>query len=357
MTHSKQTNNGYNRRDFLKVAGMAGAGLFLAGCEPQAQKQTASTSAPKPAPTPAPTPQQPTGGNDGFYQFVNKTNGKWKDSEIFWSRDMTQTWHSIDKEPTAPTGGNGRLYFSVGPHPQNLDDWNSYWDFIEYNSNGRKWAGNTTQVDAWCLPLTIEMGKFKFGITGPRTKMFEEFKKECPKEFKNCILNDNKWITSPFRADMGPGKPYENYFEKYVDDIWKKYAQETKTPSGKFIGKADANGALVFRPAEGVSFAGDPKWLTCPSKPTTKNILLGEGVLGGNPAFCAAFNRGIADDPADWRDESKFYQKEPCNWYSKFLHKWSVNHKAYGFCYDDYAEQAAYFAAEADHLVVTFYWD
>ena len=71
----------------------------------------------------------------------------------------------------------------------------------------------------------------------------------------------------------------------------------------------------------------------------------------------AAFNRGVADDPADWNDVSKFYQKEPYNWYSKFLHKWSVDHKAYGFCYDDYAEQAAYFAGEADHLVVTFYWD
>jgi hypothetical protein len=331
----QNSTGGLGRRDFLKIAGVAGAGLVLAPTLLGGKKVFAAE-----------------GGDEGFYKFVNKTNGKWKDDEIFWSRDMTKTWHSIAKEPTAPTGGNGRLYFSVGKTPKNLDDWESYWDFIEYNSNGRKWAGNTTQVDAWCLPLTIEMADKKFGITGPRTKMFEEFKKEAPKEFKNCVLGKDYWITSPFRADMGPGKPFEDYFEKYVDELWKKYATETKTPSGKYKGKAEADGALTFTPVD-----GGGKAVTCSKKPTTKNILLGEGVLGGNPGFCAAFNRGVADDPADWNDAAKFYQKEPCNWYSKFLHKYSVDHKAYGFCYDDYAEQAAYFAAEADHLTVTFYWD
>jgi hypothetical protein len=331
----EQKKNGLNRRDFLKIAGATGAGLVLAPTLLGAQKKSAA----------------PTGGEEGYYQFVNKTNGKWKDEQIFWSKDGGKSWKSVAESPTAPNGGNGRMYFCIGKPPRNFDDWSAYWDFIEYNSNGRKWAGNTTQVDAWCIPLTIELGTHKFGITGPRTKMFEEFRKECPKEFKNCVLGDY-WIVSPFKADMGTGKPFANYFEKHVEELWAKYAKETKTPSGKFIGKADPGGALTFTSVEG---GGKP--LTCASKPTTKNILLGEGVLGGNPGFCAAFNRGVADDPANWRDVSKFYQKEPYNWYSKFLHKWSVGGKAYGFCYDDYAEQAAYFAGEGDHLVVTFNWD
>ncbi len=331
-----QSKGGFTRRDFLKIAGATGAGLVLAPTILGSKKAAAAA-----------------GDNGGYYTFVNKTNGKWKDTEIFWSKDGGNSWHDITQP--AENGGNGRMYFYVGKQPRNFDDWESYWDFVEYNSGGRRWVGNTTQVDAWCLPITLEIGNHKVGITGPRTKMFDEFRKECPKEFKNCVLGDY-WIVSPFKADMGTGKPFENYFEKYVDDLWAKYAQETKTPSGKFTGKVEG-GALTFTPVEGVKFAGDQKGLTCRAKPTTKNILLGEGVLGGSPSFCAAFNRGVADDPADWRDASKFYQKEPCNWYSKFLHKHSIDNRAYGFCYDDYAEQAAYFAGEGDHLVVTFYWD
>jgi hypothetical protein len=293
-----------------------------------------------------------TPGVEGYYQFVNKTNGKWKDEQIFWSKDMGRTWHSVAKEPTAPNGGNGRMYFYIDKQPGNFDDWTTYWDFIEYNSNGRKWAGNTTQVDAWCIPLTIELGNKKVGITGPRTKLFETFKKDAPKAFKNCVVGDNIWLLSPFKADLGTGKPFANYFDKYVDEVWEMYAKETKTPSGKFIGKADPNGALVFTPVD-----GGGKAVSCAKKPTTKNILLGEGVLGSNPGFCGAFNRHVAADPADWRDPTKYYQTEPCNWYSKFLHEHSIDHKSYGFCYDDAAEQAAYFAGEADHLIVTFYWD
>jgi hypothetical protein len=333
----QQAKGGLSRRGLLKAAGLAGAGLVLA---------------------PTILVRKAGAGEQDFYHFINKTNGKWKNSEIFWSKHMMDEWHSVADSPTAPNGGNGRMYFYVGKQPKNPDDWEAYWDFIEYNSHGTWWAGNTTQVDAWCLPITIEMGSKKYGCTGPRTKMFEDFKKNAPKAFQNCILNGDKWITSPFRADLGEGKPFANYFEPYVDQVWKMYEKETKTPSGKYIGKADPGGALVFRPADdSVKFAGDPKGLTCASKPTTKNILLGDGVLSSSPSFCAAFNRGIAEDPADWRDTTKFYQKEPCNWYSKFLHKYSVDHKAYGFCYDDYAEQAAYFQADADHMDVTFYWD
>ena len=334
-----QSKGGFTRRDFLKVAGATGAGLVLVPTILGSRKAVAAQ-----------------GDNGGYYTFVNKTNGKWKDTEIFWSKDGGNSWNDITKP--AENGGNGRMYFYMGKKPQNFDDWDAYWDFVEYNSGGRRWIGNTTQVDAWCLPITLEIGQHNVGIKDPRTKMFEEFKKEAPKEFQGCLLGGDKWIVSPFKADMGPGKPFEKYFDKYVDDLWAKYAQETKTPSGKFIGKADPNGALVYTPVDGdAKMPGGAGGLTCAHKPTTKNILLGEGVLGGSPSFCAAFNRGVADDPADWHDASKFYQKEPCNWYSKFLHKHSIGGKAYGFCYDDYADQAAYFAGEGDHLIVTFTWD
>ena len=33
-----------------------------------------------------------------------------------------------------------------------------------------------------------------------------------------------------------------------------------------------------------------------------------------------------------------------------------MDHKSYGFCYDDVAEQAAFFSGKAKSVTVTFYW-
>lgn len=128
------------------------------------------------------------------------------------------------------------------------------------------------------------------------------------------------------------------------------YEKERPTPSGKWTGKV-VDGALIF------TEIGGKKTYTCTRKPSTQDILLGTGVLGANPRFCGAFNRHVAADPADWNDASKFYRQEPCNWYAKFLHEHSLAHKAYGFCYDDDADQAAFFMGKGTEVVVTFYWN
>jgi hypothetical protein len=333
MSDSRIIVPGCSRRRLLQAAGAVGAGLALA---PLAFGQ--AKKAKKAAVT------------DGFYKLVNKTNGRWKDEEIFWSIDYGKSWHSMDAEPSAPCGGNGRIYFSMGKHPKNFDDWGAYWDFVEYNHGAGSWAGNTTQVDAFCLPLTLEMGGHIVGIKEPRSKLFATFLKECPREFQGCVKGDF-WIVSPARAGFRKGGPHGNYFDKYVDEVWAMYEKESPTPSGKFTGKV-VGGALIYTPV-----GGGEKTYACSKKPSTQEILLGEGTLGRNPNFCGALNRHVAEDPAYFRDKSKFYQKEPCNWYSKFLHEHAIDHKAYGFCYDDASEQAAYFAAKGDSLTVTFYWD
>jgi hypothetical protein len=291
---------------------------------------------------------------DGInYSFINKTNGKFADDQCFWSLNGGRDWHSFAKEPTVPCPkGNGRVYFRLGAAPKNLDDRQAYWDFIEYACDGTTWHGNTTQVDAFCIPLTIQLGDRKVGIAESRSKLFEAFRKDAPKEFKDCVKGDF-WILSPYRAGFGKDGPHGKYFDRYVDEVWDSYAQEKKTPSGKFMGKV-ANGALTFTPVDGGARA---KSHTCARKPSTQDILLGTGVLGSNPHFCAAFNRHVAGDPADWNTPAKFYQAEPCNWYSKFLHEHSIDRKAYGFCYDDASEQAAFFSGKGKELIVTLYWD
>src|SRR5689334_7512612 len=128
----------FNRRTFLRAAGAAGTGLAL-------------------APSGLMWAKEPAGGGLS-YSFVNKTNGKFADDRCFWSFDGGQQWHSFAVEPTVPCpGSNGRVYFRLGAAPKNFDDRESYWDFIEYAYGGGVWNGNTTQVDAFCIPLTIEL--------------------------------------------------------------------------------------------------------------------------------------------------------------------------------------------------------
>jgi hypothetical protein len=58
-----------------------------------------------------------------------------------------------------------------------------------------------------------------------------------------------------------------------------------------------------------------------------------------------------------WGGSAAFYRAEPCNWYARFFHEHGLGHKAYGFCYDDVADQAAFFSGKGREVIVTLYWD
>lgn len=302
----------------------------------------AAQDASKPA-SPAPSPAGQS------YKFVNHT-GKFTDDECFWSLDGGKTWNSFAKEPTVPCPHkNGRVYFQVGKEPKKMDDHDSRWDFIEYASNGKVWNGNTTQVDAFGLPLTVEMGDKKVGVTESRDALFADFLKNAPGDFKSCV-KDQWRIVSPAAAAFGEKGTSAHYFDAYIDGVWAMYATEKKTPSGKYTGKV-TDGALTFTPV------GGGKAYTCKSKPTTQEALRGTGVLASNPRFCAAINRHVLADPADWDNAAAYYKAEPCNWYAKFMHEHNFGNKAYGFCYDDDGGQAAFFSAKGDEVLVTLYWN
>jgi len=291
-----------------------------------------------------------TSAQGPLYRLVNQT-GQFGDDQVFWSLNHGKEWHSFAEQSVVPCPrGNGRLYFRLGAAPRNFDDRTAYWDFIEYASeNSNSWHGNTTQVDAFCVPITIEMGDKKVGIAKSRRAVFEKFRTEAPEPFKSCVKGD-AWVVSPCRATFGASGPNAHYFDAYIDEVWAMYANEKKTPSGRWTGKV-SNGALTFMPV------GPGKPFTCARKPTTQEAFLGTGVLASNPQFCAAINRHVLADPADWRKPESFYKAEPCNWYAKFFHEQSLGGKAYGFCYDDVAEQAAFFSAKGKEVVITLRWN
>lgn len=294
-----------------------------------------------------PETKSPQPKHGPLYRLINRT-GKFADDQVFWSLNSGKEWHSFAKEPTVYCPqGNGRMYFCVGPPPPRLNH-ESYWDFIEFASeNTNVWHGNTTQVDAFCLPITIAMGDKKVGITESRQKLFEQFRQEAPEPFKACVQGDYR-IVSPCSATFGVNGANAHYFDAYIDEVWNRYAREKLTPSGRWTGKVVA-GALIFTPVAG----GKP--VICTQKPDTQNVFKGTGVLAKNPQFCAAINRHVLADPADWNNPAAYYQAEPCNWYAKFLHEHSLGKRAYGFCYDDAANQAAFFSGKGSELTVTLY--
>ena len=70
---------------------------------------------------------------------------------------------------------------------------------------------------------------------------------------------------------------------------------------------------------------------------TTSDVYACAGPLGNNPKWCAALNRNMVDAP-DSTDLKKFYQKDPYNTYSKWVH--DVCPGIYAFAYDDYPANA-----------------
>jgi hypothetical protein len=289
-----------------------------------------------------------------FYQFVN-TTGKFTDEQISWSfgERGTYTTFAKAKSAAAKMGGGGRMYFKIETPAADGGKPQVYKDFIEFTHNNTGWYGNTTQVDEFVIPITIELfdsdGKSqKVGINESRAALFEAFKKDAPKEFQSCVIGDQR-IVSPCRADFGKGKANGNYFDKYIDEVWAMYATEKKTPGG-WTGKV-VDGALIFsKPGQ--------KDYVLKKKPSTQDAFLGQNELGKSADWCAAVNRHVLADPADWRNAATYYKTEPYNFYAKFFHEHSIGHLAYGFCYDDFNQQAAYFAnRKAVKLVVTISWD
>jgi len=285
------------------------------------------------------------------YRLVNNT-GTFSNAEIFWSLDHGKSWHAFAESKSVPCPlGNGRLYFQIGSVPKSTGDRTALCDFIEYASeNSDSWHGNTTQVDAFILPISITMGEHRVGIAESRRELFRQFAQQAPEPFKSCVQSDRR-IVSPCRAAFGAGGVNAHYFDAYLDAVWAEFAGGKQTASGKWIGTV-TDGALTF-----TSTDGKGRTLTCQGKPTTQDVFLGTGVLKHNPEFCAAINRHVLAEPENWHRPAAYYQAEPCNWYAKFFHEHSLDRKAYGFCYDDAAGQAAFFSGKGTEVVVTIGWE
>ncbi|MFE0463148.1 discoidin domain-containing protein [Kitasatospora sp. NPDC058965] len=279
--------------------------------------QVFTTSAGTPTPTPTPSPS-PTG--DAFWgdtstippaqnvvmvKVLNRTNGAYPDSQVYWS--FNGQTHSIAEQPylDMPANSSGRMYFYLGsPNSK-------YFDFIEFTVGAGVFNGNTTRVDAFGLPIAmrlhstdgydVQVGETQAVFNEDRTQFFQDFVNAVPQEFK--VLAQTQ---APYRI-IAPGSD----------------------PSFQ-TGGVNANYFTSYAGSVGVNAP-------------TSDVFGCAGVLAANAGECAALNRHVATLPqSQWSDPSQYYQAAPANYYAKFWHDHAINNLAYGFPYDDYAGQSSY---------------
>lgn len=347
-----------------------------------------------------------------FLQLNNKTNGKYRDDQIYWivigrnknheisyldaqgnlikassalntieknGRKCANIAHSLAEASYVylPDIESGRMYLSygepvyitfntdeagnvgyAGPDLNNPSDPNSdvLFEFAEFTVTNKEYWGNTTRVDFFSFPVVTRLvGQGGFdnrpgdydvydktvGDVGTRDQIFAAYKASAPSIWQSLVNKDR--IMAPCKGSFNEGKENGNYFDAYINEFWSKYSRETlvfKCDAGTFRGKVNGDHMTFTKDGDNGTYTV--------YKPTTQDVLEGKGNFNRGVStelvieaqLCAAFNRGVATDPANYQNPSAYYKNGTYNYYSAFLHQHSVNNFSYGFCYDDVNDQS-----------------
>ncbi|MEV4759769.1 discoidin domain-containing protein [Micromonospora sp. NPDC049559] len=307
---ARATAYGYSLWEFaVRVAG-----------GPTASPTASPTGNPDPGGFWGDTSTIPPARNVVMLKILNRTNGRYPDSQVYWSYNGQA--HSIAEQPyfDMPVNTAGRMYFYLGsPNSQ-------YADFIEFTVGPSVFNGNTTRVDAFGLKLAmrlhardgydVSVGEDQSIFAEDRAATFQRFVDEVPTEFKHLAQ-----VQAPYRipapgsdSAFRAGGQYANYLRDYAASV-------------------------------GVSAA-------------TSEITGCAGPLAEAPGMCSALNRHVAHLPeSQWSTPSLYYQAPPANYYAKFWHDHAINHLAYGFPYDDYASQSSFIShGDPQYLLVAVGW-
>lgn len=263
----------------------------------------------------------------------------------------------------------GRMYISLGspmfipispddrgwggPDLHNSGDPNAdvFFDWYEftYAFGAIAFGGNTTQVDMFGFPMTARLQQTAtgydqtVGITLTRDQVMAQYNTAVGPAFQP-LANTYRIVAPRSSASFAPGGSQANYLQPIIDQAWTLYTNnpfQLTRLNQTFAGRV-VNGRLQFT-KDGVG----PFFL---NKPTTKDIVECSGALASagmstvelelGAEFCAAFNRGVALNTANWYNRAAYYASNPKNDYAQFFHAVGIDQRAYGFAYDDINDQS-----------------
>lgn len=268
---------------------------------------------------------------------------------------------------TLPANMSGRIYFSIvdklqfkavldgngNPALQYPAGWVTsdpnylvLHDFFEFTNNGSGMNCDTTMVDQFAIPLSVNLvgsGNQTVGalVSGGRDNIFAAVAAQ--PDFAGLIVQNDLRIIAPGHG-IDAGIFSASYYDSYIGAVWNQYASSTMTVttnSGTYTGQV-TNGQFVF--SGGVAPF---------NRPSTKDVFYcngaltapNDGLTGPVAAVLGAgFNRStlLSDSSQPNTDPGTFYQVAPTNYYAKAMHDNMVDGRAYGFPFDDVGGFAAY---------------
>jgi hypothetical protein len=289
----------------------------------------------------------PAAKNVMIFKFLNRTNGTYADSEVYWSfksGTISET-HSIAQQPLydMPANSSGRMYFylcAAGDATCASDPTKSkYFDFIEHTIGAQQYNGNTTRVDAFGLKIAMRLhcadgfdvavGEDYATFLEDRAATFQAFVDSVPAEFQPLALAPHApyRIVEPGAGGFNQGGVNQHYYDAFVDQLWAANALTIAKPgpNGSGLAAYPDLSAAVFRHVGAVAGTFDPA--------------------------------GKLLDKTLWSASSSFYGSAPADYYARFWHARALGGKAYGFPYDDVGGYSSYVShADPQYMLVAIGW-
>jgi hypothetical protein len=254
------------------------------------------------------------------FKMVNRTNGRYPDSEVYWSVTINgvTTTNTIANQPTfaMPANNSGRMYFYLGSSGTS----SLYYDFIEYtignNGNGGYFFnGDTTRVDAFGVKLAFQLtcsdgtdvavGENSATFAEDRSATFQRFTAAVPSQFQSLATQQAPYrIIEPGAGGFNAGGPNEDYYTAYISQVW--------SSNGLTIQLAGANGS-------GLTDYPD----------------LSAAIYRHTAAAGTFAPDGTLISQAIWGNPNTFYLQDPTDHYAQFWHANAINGQQYAFPYDD----------------------
>ncbi|KAI4152946.1 MAG: hypothetical protein LQ340_002603 [Diploschistes diacapsis] len=269
---------------------------------------------------------------------------------------------------TIPHIAGGRIYFSVDkplifllnpgpalvePSPTNPSDpnYNTSWHFCEFTYNSAQLFANISYVDFVALPIALTLETTRGDTkrvpgSGPDAlaTVCSELEAQQAKDgagWDSLIVRANDKplrALSPNNGIVLNGALFENYWSRYVDEAWSKYANEvlivdTQAAPGQV--KGNVTGQELKFSAGSYAKPSARDIFSCSTGPFAGGS---PEMLAITPRLAAAINRSTLHTHAmqpSAEATDLYYTHQVTNHYARIVHEVNLDKRGYAFPYDD----------------------